>query len=69
MCAAWLTCTCAFYLRNAISNVTLTYRVMYSNEVTVPMFDDGLHADGFAGDGVWRGQGLHPQEMQLMRAF
>ena len=22
-----------------------------------------------AGDGVWRGQGLHPQEMQLMRAF
>jgi hypothetical protein len=22
-----------------------------------------------AGDGVWQGQGLHPQEMQLMRTF
>jgi hypothetical protein len=40
---------------NDISNVSLIYRVMYSNEVTVPMFDDGLHADGSAGDGVWGG--------------
>jgi hypothetical protein len=40
---------------NPISHVTLTYRVMFSNEVTVPMFDDGLHADGVAGDGVWGG--------------
>ena len=40
---------------NAISNVTLTYRVMFSNEVTVPMFDDGSHGDGLAADGIWGG--------------
>src|SRR3954463_3355552 len=40
---------------NAISSVTLTYRVMFSNEVTVPMFDDGAHGDGLAADGVWGG--------------
>jgi hypothetical protein len=38
---------------NAVSNVQMTYRVMFSNEVTVPMFDDGAHGDGAAGDGVY----------------
>jgi hypothetical protein len=37
----------------AVTNVTLRYRVMYSNEVTMPMFDDGAHGDGAAGDGVF----------------
>lgn len=37
----------------AVTNVTLRYRVMYSNEVALPMFDDGAHADGGAGDGVF----------------
>lgn len=40
---------------NPVSSVSLTYRVMYSNEVTVPMFDDGQHGDGLAGDGAWGG--------------
>ncbi|MEY2408137.1 MAG: hypothetical protein QOF48_807 [Verrucomicrobiota bacterium] len=38
---------------NSISNVQLTYRVNFSNEVTVGMLDDGLHGDGSAGDGVY----------------
>jgi len=33
-----------------VSSVQMTYRVMYSNEVTVAMFDDGAHGDGAAGD-------------------
>lgn len=37
----------------AVTNVTLRYRVMYSNEVSVTMFDDGAHADGVGGDGVF----------------
>ncbi|MCH8922652.1 MAG: lamin tail domain-containing protein, partial [Planctomycetes bacterium] len=37
----------------AISNVELHYRVMFAGEVTVPMFDDGLHGDGEAGDDVY----------------
>ena len=37
----------------AISNVQMIYRVAFSNEVTVPMFDDGLHGDGAAGDHVY----------------
>ena len=28
---------------------------MFSNEVTVPMFDDGSHGDGLAADGIWGG--------------
>ncbi|HEY0457310.1 MAG TPA: lamin tail domain-containing protein, partial [Verrucomicrobiae bacterium] len=36
-----------------VSSVTLVYRVMYSNEVSVPMFDDGFHNDGAAGDGIY----------------
>ncbi len=37
----------------AVGNVRLIYRVMYSNEVNVAMFDDGAHGDGGAGDGVY----------------
>ena len=37
----------------AVASVSLIYRVMYSNEVTVTMFDDGAHGDGAAGDGVF----------------
>lgn len=33
--------------------VRLIYRVMYSNEVNVAMFDDGQHGDGAAGDGTF----------------
>jgi len=36
-----------------VASVQLVYRVMFSNEVTVPMFDDGQHGDGAAGDGVF----------------
>jgi hypothetical protein len=36
-----------------IGSVQLIYRVMYSNEVTVTMFDDGAHGDGLSGDGVY----------------
>jgi hypothetical protein len=38
---------------NAISNVVMVYRIAYSNEVTVSMFDDGLHGDGAAGDEIY----------------
>lgn len=34
-------------------SVNLRYRVMYDAEVDVPMFDDGLHGDGAAGDGTY----------------
>ncbi|HUR47436.1 MAG TPA: lamin tail domain-containing protein, partial [Candidatus Saccharimonadales bacterium] len=37
----------------AVGSVRLIYRVMYGNEVNAPMFDDGQHGDGAAGDGVW----------------
>ena len=40
---------------NPAAGLTLAYRVMFSNEVTVSMFDDGAHGDGAAGDGVWGG--------------
>ncbi|MSU35064.1 MAG: hypothetical protein EXS36_08105 [Pedosphaera sp.] len=36
-----------------IASVSLTWRIMFSNEVSVAMFDDGLHADGVMGDGVY----------------
>src|SRR3954452_16636722 len=39
----------------AVGSVSLAYRVMFSNEVTVAMFDDGSHGDGAAGDGVFGG--------------
>ncbi len=36
-----------------VAAVTLVYRVMFSNEVSLPMFDDGAHGDGAPGDGVF----------------
>ncbi|HOP97341.1 MAG TPA: lamin tail domain-containing protein [Verrucomicrobiota bacterium] len=36
-----------------VADVTLTYRVMFNPEQTIPMHDDGLHGDGAAGDGVY----------------
>ena len=36
-----------------ISEVSLHYRVMFDSEVTVLMFDDGLHGDSVAGDGIY----------------
>ena len=33
--------------------VTLKYRVMYGAEASVPMFDDGAHGDGAAGDRIY----------------
>lgn len=36
-----------------IGAVRLVYRTMYSNEVNIAMFDDGLHGDGPALDGVY----------------
>ena len=38
---------------NAVGTVQLNYRVMYGGEVNTPMFDDGAHGDGVAGDGIW----------------
>ncbi|MEX2186258.1 MAG: lamin tail domain-containing protein [Pirellulales bacterium] len=38
---------------DAVAAVELRYRVMYGSEVTLPMFDDGLHGDGAAGDLVY----------------
>jgi hypothetical protein len=38
---------------NPIGAVTLTYRIMYSNEITIPMYDDGQHGDGPPGDGQY----------------
>jgi hypothetical protein len=37
----------------AIGGVTMRYRIMFSNELTTAMFDDGAHGDGAAGDGVY----------------
>ena len=36
-----------------VSSVRMIYRIMFSNEVNVPMFDDGAHGDGAAGDSVY----------------
>ncbi len=37
----------------ALASVSLRYRIMFSNEVTVTMFDDGTHGDGAAADGLF----------------
>ena len=37
----------------AIGTVTMRYRIMFNNELTTAMFDDGAHGDGAAGDGVY----------------
>jgi hypothetical protein len=36
-----------------VGGVTLRYRIMYANEVSVPMNDSGTGGDLAAGDGVW----------------
>ena len=36
-----------------VSSVTMKYRIMFDPEVTLPMFDDGNHGDGAAGDGIY----------------
>ena len=36
-----------------LDSVTLHHRTMFEPEATVPMFDDGNHGDGAAGDGVF----------------
>ena len=41
------------FTANPVRSVSLTYRIMFSNEVTVPMHDDGLNGDGSASDGVY----------------
>jgi hypothetical protein len=38
---------------SAVQSVALHYRAMYGSETTTPMFDDGLHDDGAAGDHVY----------------
>src|SRR5205085_2913538 len=36
-----------------VTNVFLTWRVMFGPTNQLPMLDDGLHGDGAAGDGVY----------------
>jgi hypothetical protein len=36
-----------------VANVELRYRVMFAAESTLPMFDDGAHGDGGAGDFIY----------------
>ena len=36
-----------------VATVRLYYRIMYGSESNVVMLDDGFHADGVAGDGVY----------------
>jgi CotH kinase protein/Lamin Tail Domain/Bacterial Ig domain/Immunoglobulin I-set domain/Bacterial TSP3 repeat len=42
-----------FPTARAVSSVTLHYRVMFNTETNLPMYDDGTHGDGAAGDGVY----------------
>lgn len=42
-----------FRIANPIASVTLYYRVMFGAEASLPMYDDGLHGDGAAGDGIY----------------
>lgn len=37
----------------AASSVSLTYKIGFGSDTTVPMLDDGLSGDGAAGDGVF----------------
>ncbi len=36
-----------------VGAVTLRYRIMFSSELNVAMFDDGAHGDGAPGDGLY----------------
>ncbi len=38
---------------SSITSVVLHYRVNWNTEATLPMYDDGAHGDGTAGDGVY----------------
>lgn len=38
---------------NPVASATLHYRIMFENEVTIPLTDDGRNADGLAGDDVY----------------
>ena len=38
---------------NPVASVTLNYAVMFGAEKSLPMFDDGQHGDGAAGDSVF----------------
>lgn len=38
-----------------VAGLDLTYRVMFGEEITVPMHDDGAHGDGLAQDGNYAG--------------
>ncbi len=40
---------------NAISNLTLVYRIMFTNEVAVRMNDSGTNGDMLGGDGIYSG--------------
>ena len=42
---------------HSVDSVTLRYRIMFGDEISVPMFDDGAHGDGAAGDG-WYGASI-----------
>lgn len=37
----------------AVGSVTLQYRIMFNDELSMPMRDDGAHGDGGIGDGVY----------------
>ncbi len=36
-----------------VRSVSLSYRIMYFGDVSIPMYDDGKHGDGAAGDSVY----------------
>ena len=38
---------------NDVASVVVRYRVMYNTEQETPMFDDGFHGDGVAGDRIY----------------
>ncbi len=51
-----LTVTCRVAQAFApVTNVTLNWRVMFGAEQVVRMYDDGLHGDAAAGDGLYGG--------------
>jgi len=39
--------------RDAAPTVQLYYKIMFGDEIVLPMFDDGNHGDGEAGDGLY----------------
>lgn len=56
---------------SAVVDVTLHYRVMFGPEGTLPMFDDGAHGDGAAGDRFYAAQipGGLAQPGQMIRYY